>query len=275
MQENTTLGPIGIFDSGYGGLTIFREIKDKLPQYDYIYLGDNARIPYGTRSFETVYQFTKECVFKLFDMGCNLVILACNTASAKALRTIQQNDLPPGKKVLGIIRPTAEHIDQLTKNDKVGILATQGTVLSNSYKLEIAKLHPNTNVYQHACPLWVPLVENNEIDTLAAEYLVSKDIEALLSLDPEIDSIILACTHYPLLLPVIKKFTPPSVTVFSQGKLIADSLADYLARHPEVEEACAKNGNTQFYTTDNPTDFEEKATIFFGEPLTAEHVRVV
>lgn len=272
MKNDTKVGPIGIFDSGFGGLTIFREIKDRLPQYSYIYLGDNARIPYGTRSFDTVYQFTKECIFKLFDLGCNLVILACNTASAKALRTIQQHDLPEGKKVLGIIRPTTESINQFTTSNKIGILATQGTVLSGSYKLEINKFHPHIEVYQQACPLWVPLVENNEINTPAADYFVQKDIEALLNQDHAIDTIVLACTHYPLLLPVIKKFVPESINIFAQGKLIAVSLSDYLHRHPEVEEKCAKGGSTEFYTTDDAIDFEKKATIYFGEELTAKHL---
>lgn len=274
MVNSKKIGPIGIFDSGYGGLTIFKEIKSTLPQYDYIYLGDNARIPYGTRSFDTVYKFTKECVFQLFELGCNLVILACNTASAKALRTIQQNDLPDGKKVLGIIRPTTEAINLFTKNNKIGILATQGTVFSNSYKLEINKFHPEIEVYQQPCPLWVPLVENNEIDTPAADYLVKKDIEALLALEPEIDTIVLACTHYPLLLPVIKKFTPEHISLFSQGKLIADSLTDYLTRHPEVEEKCSKNGLSKFYTTDDAQDFEKKATVYFGEKLRAQHINI-
>ncbi len=267
-------GPIGIFDSGFGGLTVFREIKDQLPQYDYIYLGDNARVPYGTRSFETVYEFTKECVFKLFDLGCNLVILACNTASAKALRTIQQHDLPPGKKVLGVIRPTTESIQQFTSSNQVGVLATQGTVLSESYKIEIHKFHPNIQVFQHACPLWVPLVENNEIDTPAADYLVEKDIAQLLAQSTEIDTLILACTHYPLLLPIIRKHVPRHIRILPQGKLIAESLTDYLKRHQEVAMHCSQNSEMTFYTTDDPTDFEQKAKIFFGEEIRATHIRV-
>lgn len=273
-MDTTQRGPIGIFDSGFGGLTIFREIKNKLPQYDYIYLGDNARVPYGPRSFDAVYQFTKECVFTLFDMGCNLVILACNTASAKALRTIQQNDLPPGKKVLGVIRPTTESIDRFTETNEVGILATQGTVLSESYKIEINKFHPEMKVYQHACPLWVPLVENDEINTPAADYLVERDIQTLLSQSNDIDTVVLACTHYPLLLPAINKFVPPHIHILAQGPLIADSLTDYLYRHPEVESACSKSQSTQFYTTDDPDDFEKKAKIFFGEPIIASHIKV-
>lgn len=274
MANSTQQGSIGIFDSGFGGLTVFRQIKDSLPQYDYIYLGDNARVPYGTRSFETVYQFTKECVFKLFDLGCNLVILACNTASAKALRTIQQNDLPPGKKVLGVIRPTTEAINRFTMSNEVGVLATQGTVLSESYKIEINKFHPLIKVYQHACPLWVPLVENNEINNPATEYLVQKDIAKILSQSENIDTLILACTHYPLLLPVIKKYVPDHVQILSQGQLIARSLSDYLIRHPEVEAACSRQGQTSFYTTDDVSSFEEKAKIFFKEPVKAVHISV-
>lgn len=267
-------GPIGIFDSGYGGLTVFKEIQKQLPQYDYIYLGDNARVPYGTRSFEAVYEFTKECVFKLFDLGCNLVILACNTASAKALRSIQQHDLPPGKKVLGVIRPTTEVVNQYTKTNKVGILATQGTVLSESYKIEIHKFHPEIEVFQHACPFWVPLVENNEIHSEGAHYFVQKDIAAILALSKDIDTLVLACTHYPLLLPILEKYVPHGISILSQGELVAKSLADYLARHPEVKQACSEGGHLTFYTTDSATDFEEKATIFFGKEIQADHIKV-
>lgn len=269
-----TSGPIGIFDSGYGGLTVFKEIQKQLPQYDYIYLGDNARVPYGTRSFEAVYEFTKECVFKLFDLGCNLVILACNTASAKALRSIQQHDLPPGKKVLGVIRPTTEVVDKFTKTQKVGILATQGTVLSESYKIEINKFHPDIEVLQHACPFWVPLVENNEIHSEGAHYFVQKDIEAMLLLDKDIDTLVLACTHYPLLLPIIEKYVPEGISILAQGELVAKSLEDYLHRHPEVERSCSKAGQLTFYTTDDAADFEEKATIFFGQEIQADHIKV-
>lgn len=274
MENKEKIGPIGIFDSGFGGLTVFREIKDKLPEYDYIYLGDNARVPYGTRSFETVYEFTKECVFKLFDLGCNLVILACNTASAKALRCIQQHDLPPGKKVLGVIRPTAENIHLFSKTHSVGILATQGTVLSQSYELEINKLHPEIAVYQHACPMWVPLVESNEINSPATEYIVEKDIKALLAMQPEMDCIVLACTHYPILTAIIRKYVPPHITVLAQGPLIADSLADYLDRHTEIASLCSKNGSMHFYTTDSAADFEEKAGIFFKEKISANTIKV-
>ncbi|MBD1431684.1 glutamate racemase [Sphingobacterium sp. DN00404] len=274
MIDTTKQGPIGIFDSGYGGLTVFRKIKDALPLYDYIYLGDNARVPYGTRPFEEVYDFTKACVFKLFELGCNLVILACNTASAKALRTIQQHDLPPGKKVLGVIRPTTESIHQYTKTNEVGVLATQGTVLSESYKIEITKFHPEIIVYQHACPLWVPLVEKNEISGEIVSKIVQRDIAQILGQSPRIDTLILACTHYPLLLPLICQHTPSAIQILPQGRLIANSLDDYFNRHPEVEEVCSKNGRMQFFTTDNPLDFEEKAAIFFGEKVHAQYISV-
>lgn len=274
MTETTQPGAIGIFDSGFGGLTVFRKIKDTLPLYDYIYLGDNARVPYGTRTFEEVYDFTKASLFKLFDLGCNLVILACNTASAKALRTIQQNDLPAGKKVLGVIRPTTESIHRYTKTNEVGVLATPGTVLSESYKIEINKFHPDINVYQHACPGWVPLVERNEIDGAVAREIVREDIQSILGQSPKIDTLILACTHYPLLLPIIRQHIPSHVQVLPQGELIAASLVDYFIRHPEVEETCSKNSRMQFFTTDNPMDFEEKAEIFFGEKVHAQYVSV-
>lgn len=266
--------PIGIFDSGYGGLTVFKEIKEKLPQYDYIYLGDNARIPYGIRSFETVYQFTKQCVFTLFNQGCNLVILACNTASAKALRTIQQNDLPNGKKVLGVIRPTTESIDQYTKSNHVGILATEGTVKSDSYKIEINKFFPEIEVFQHACPLWVPLVENNDINSYGAHYYVKQDIQQILSLSNKIDCLVLACTHYPILLPIIQQYVPKSITILSQGDLVAQKLANYLVRHPEVVKHCSKNETTSFYTTDNSTVFNEKAELFFGKPVQSNEIKL-
>ncbi|WP_207774434.1 glutamate racemase [Sphingobacterium corticibacter] len=267
-------GPIGIFDSGFGGLTVFKSICERLPQYDYIYLGDNARVPYGNRSFETVYQYTKECVFKLFEMGCPLVIVACNTASAKALRSIQQNDLPPGKKVLGVIRPTTEIIDQYTKTGHVGILATQGTVRSESYKIEIQRFHPQIVVHQHACPVWVPLVENNDLDSEGTHFFVKEDVEALLSQSPEIDTILLACTHYPLLLPTIQAHTPKHIKLVPQGDLVADSLVEYLQRHPEVEVQCRRGSTYSFYTTDDPADFGEKAKLFFGQEVIAFHTIV-
>jgi len=274
MLENQKIGPIGIFDSGYGGLTIFKKILNQLPEYDYIYLGDNARVPYGTRSFETVYEYTKECVFKLFDLGCNLVILACNTASAKALRTIQQNDLPVGKKVLGVIRPTSEIIDQFTNSNKVGILATQGTVASESYLIEIKKFHPEIEVFQHACPFWVPLVENNELNSAGAHFFVQQDIQKLLAQSKDIDAILLACTHYPLLLPIIKKYVPNKIKIISQGNLVAKSLEDYLVRHPEVEERCSKTRKNQFFTTDDSTEFNKKAEIFFGKKVASTSLKL-
>lgn len=271
------MGPIGIFDSGYGGLTVFKEIVKKLPQYDYIYLGDNARVPYGTRSFETVYEYTLQCVEQLFEMGSHMVVLACNTASAKALRSIQQNDLPKYtdlRKVLGVIRPTAEVVGQYSQSKQVGILATNGTVNSESYVLEIHKFFPEIRVFQQACPIWVPLVEANEILNPGAEYFVEKSIKALLDQSASIDTIILACTHYPLLLPLIKKYTPPNIKIISQGPLVADSFANYLDRHPEVERLCTQNGDRKFYSTDDAFNFEEKAALFYGTPVFAEQLKV-
>jgi glutamate racemase len=269
------MGPIGIFDSGYGGLTVFKEIIKVLPQYDYIYLGDNARVPYGTRSYETVYKYTLQCVNELFDMGCHLVILACNTASAKALRTIQQNDLSKygnTKKVLGVIRPTTEIIGQYTKSRSVAIMATSGTVNSESYVIEINKFFPDIHVYQEACPMWVPLVENNEIASDGARYFVKKSIHNLLKRVPDIDTVVLACTHYPLLLPLIKEVVSKDLQVLAQGQIVASSLIDYLARHPEIETRCKKNGTRRFFTTENPENFNEKAALFYGSNVVAEHI---
>jgi len=266
------MGPIGIFDSGYGGLTVFRDIVRKLPQYDYVYLGDNARIPYGTRSFETVYAYTKECVEKLFAMDCHLVILACNTASAKALRTIQQRDLPQQselRKVLGVIRPTTEVIGRHTETRHVGVLATPGTVKSMSYPIEIQKFFPDITVHQQACPMWVPLVENAELDSPGAAFFVEREINQLLAQSPDIDTVVLACTHYPLLHPLIRRFLPDHISLLSQGELVADSLAAYLQRHPEVEQLCTEGGNIRFFTTDNVADFEKRAKTFYGKPVKA------
>lgn len=268
-------GPIGIFDSGYGGLTILKEIVNKLPQYDYLYLGDNARSPYGTRSFDTVYQYTLECVQWFFSQGCNLVILACNTASAKALRTIQQNDLnkiDPAKRVLGVIRPTSEIIGKYTASGNVGILGTSGTVQSNSYPIEIDKFYPEINVFQEACPMWVPLVENNEYHSAGADYFIEKHIKSLLNQSPSIDAILLACTHYPLLLDKIKQFTPDGIKILSQGEIVADSLEEYLKRHPEMEEKCTKNRKISFFTTDSTEDFDNHAAVFFGKPVKSVHL---
>ena len=269
-MSNLKAAPIGVFDSGYGGLTILSEIQKKLPQYDYIYLGDNSRAPYGSRSFDVVYEFTRQAVLSLFDLGCNLVILACNTASAKALRTIQQNDLPkihPDKRVLGIIRPTAEIIGSVSTTKHIGILGTQGTIDSDSYPLEIHKLYPDIVVNSHACPMWAPLVENFQENNDGADYFVKEDIEELLRMDPLIDSIILGCTHYPLLMESIEKYTPDNITIISQGKYVVDSLEDYLKRHPSMNMICSKNGNTGFYTTECATKFEETASIFLKKKI--------
>ena len=268
-------GPIGIFDSGYGGLTILHGIRNLLPQYDYLYLGDNARAPYGTRSFDVVYEFTRQAVMKLFDMGCHIVILGCNTASAKALRTIQQNDLPqidPQRRVLGIIRPTAEVIGSLTATRHVGILATEGTIRSESYTLEIRKLYPDITVSGVACPFWVPLVEYNECDSPGADYFVKKRIDQLMSLDPDIDAIILGCTHYPLLLPKILKYTPDGVRIVPQGDYVADSLKSYIERHPEIEKKCTRGGLVHYLTTENADKFRESAQIFLHEPVEVESI---
>ena len=268
-------GPIGVFDSGYGGLTILHQMRSLLPAYDYLYLGDNARAPYGSRSFDVVYQFTREAVAKLFSMGCRLVILACNTASAKALRTIQQHDLPlidASRRVLGVIRPTAECIGGITQTRHVGILATEGTIKSESYVMEINKLWPDITVTGMACPLWVPLIENNEYDTPGADYFVKKRLDAIMRLDPQIDSIILGCTHYPLLLDKILKYTPRGVRIIPQGEYVAESLKDYLARHPEIDAACTKHGTCRYLTTENSLKFGESARIFMHEPVSAETV---
>jgi glutamate racemase len=269
--------PIGVFDSGYGGLTVLKEIVGQLPQYDYLYLGDNARAPYGTRSFDTVYQYALQCVQWFFSQRCSLVILACNTASAKALRTIQQNDLPKmgaGKRVLGVIRPTTEIIGSFSTSNAVGILGTDGTVQSNSYPIEIAKFYPNIKVYQHACPMWVPLIENNEYQGNGADYFVKKDIDNLLAQSPNIDTILLACTHYPLLLDKIKQFVPAGIQVLSQGKIVADSLQQYLNLHPKMEEKCSKNGQISFYTTDSTEDFDNHAANFYGKPVQSKHLAI-
>lgn len=270
-----TPGSIGIFDSGYGGLTILHGIRQLLPEYDYLYLGDNARTPYGTRSFEVVYEFTRQAVEKLFEMGCHLVILGCNTASAKALRSIQQNDLPkldPNRRVLGVIRPTAEVIGSLTRNRHVGIFATEGTIKSESYNLEIHKLFPDIQVSGVACPFWVPLVEYNEADSPGADYFVKKRIDQLLRLDPQIDTVILGCTHYPLLLPKIHKYMPRGIRIIAQGEYVATSLQSYFQRHPDMEQRCTKNGQTRYLTTENPERFKEQAQIFLHEDIEVENV---
>lgn len=267
--------PIGVFDSGYGGLTVLKEIVHALPQYDYLYLGDNARAPYGPRSFETVYEYTLECVKHLFSKGCYLVILACNTASAKALRNIQQKYLPsidPHRRVLGVIRPTSEIVGNYSKTKHVGILGTTGTVNSGSYPIEIKKFFPDIKVYQEACPMWVPLVENNEYEHTGADYFIKKNMDNLLSLSNQIDTIILGCTHYPLLINKIRKFLPASVTVLSQGEIVAKSLDDYLKRHPEIDAQCSKGGTLEFYTTEFPENFDAQASRFFGKQVPAKHL---
>jgi len=268
-------GPIGIFDSGYGGLTILHGIRQQLPEYDYLYLGDNARAPYGPRSFDVVYEFTRQAVLRLFEMGCHLVILGCNTASAKALRTIQQHDLPrwdAERRVLGIIRPTAEVIGSLTKSRHVGILATEGTIKSKSYNLEIQKLHPDITVSGVACPFWVPLVEYNEANSPGADYFVKKRIDQIMALDPQIDAIILGCTHYPLLMPKILKYLPQGVHVVSQGEYVASSLKSYLERHQGIERKCAKNASVHYLTTENPEKFKESAQLFLHEQIEVENI---
>jgi glutamate racemase len=272
---NKKIGPIGIFDSGYGGLTILEKIRKELPDYDYIYLGDNARTPYGTRSFDVVYKYTLECVKQLFEMGCQLVVLACNTASAKALRSIQQIDLSqldPTRRVLGVIRPTVEAVGNITKSKHIGLLATVGTVQSDSYPLEIHKLHEDIIVTSEACPMWVPLIENNEHNSVGADYFIRKNVEHLLASDSEIDTVMLGCTHYPLLEDKIKSILPQGVEVVSQGQLVAQSLKDYLQRHPEMDVRCTKNGQTRYFTTESVEKFASSASIFLNEKIQAEHI---
>jgi glutamate racemase len=269
--------PIGVFDSGYGGLTVLKEFVKRLPRHDFIYLGDNARTPYGSRSYTTVYAYTLEAVLSLFRLGCHLVIIACNTSSAKALRTIQQKNLPeidPDRRVLGVIRPTVEILGSITKTKHVGILGTAGTVSSNSYPLEIKKLFNDLIVAQEACPMWVPLVENNEICNPGAEYFVRKNIDQLLSRDPKIDAIILGCTHYPLLLDTIRKFTPPHVTLIPQDQIVAESLTDYLRRHPEIDSRCSTTGSLKFYTTDSTDLFDKLGSNFFRKQIASEKIHL-
>lgn len=278
IQLPKSAGPIGVFDSGYGGLTIYDEIQKLLPQYDYIYLGDNARTPYGTRSFDVVCEFTRQAVRYLFQQGCQLVILACNTASAKALRTIQQVDLPaldPNRRVLGIIRPTVEHVGEVTKSGHVGVLATEGTIKSHSYPLEIRKLYPDVEVTGEACPMWVPLVETNESGSDGADFFVKRHIENLLARDSMIDTIILGCTHYPMLMDKIRKYTPEGITLLTQGAAVASSLADYLQRHPEMDEMCTKGGRTIFCTTESDGKFGAQASLFLNYNVDVRNVTLV
>ena len=267
--------PIGIFDSGYGGLTILRDIQRRLPQYDYVYLGDNARAPYGTRSFDLVYEFTLQAVKALFERGCHLVILACNTASAKALRSIQQNDLPgidPARRVLGVIRPTVEVLADITESGHIGVLATPGTVASHSYALEIGTGNPGMTVTEHACPMWVPLVENNEAGNPGADYFVAKYIDEVMEIDSEIDTLVLGCTHFPILIDKIRSHAGARVKIVAQGGIVAESLADYLLRHPEIESTCSKNGSTQYLTTENPEKFNSIASLFMEMNIESSRV---
>lgn len=272
------MAKIGVFDSGYGGLTVLKELRKKLPEYDYIYLGDNARTPYGNRSFETVYQFTLHAVKKLFEMDCELVILACNTASAKALRQIQQKDLPhisETKRVLGVIRPSAEILGEFSKTKEVGILATEGTVVSESYLIELNKFFPELKVYQEACPIWVPLIEYNLHGTDAGKQLIEMHLNQLLNKSDKIDCVLLGCTHYPLIQDIIKSFLPQHIRVLSQGEIVANSLINYLERHKSMANALIKEGSIEFYTTDNPSDFEKKAAVFYDSPISCKELKLV
>lgn len=276
-NSESCIGPIGVFDSGYGGLTILRDIRRELPYYSYIYIGDNARAPYGTRSFDIVYKFTLQAVERLFSLGCRLVILACNTVSAKALRTIQQVDLPridPSRRVLGVIRPSVEALGGLTHSGHIGVFGTPGTVKSGSYNMEIDKLYPGYVTVPHACPMWVPLVENKEADRPGADYFVKQEIDRLFAKDSRIDTVLLACTHYPLLINKIRQFMPGGVTVVPQGVIVARSLADYLKRHPEMERVCARGGRCDYYTTESSDKFSEQASMFMGEPVAARHIEL-
>lgn len=275
ITEPPQSAPIGIFDSGYGGLTVLRDLLSQLPQYDYLYLGDNARAPYGTRSFDLVYRFTLQAVRELFSRGCPLVILACNTASAKALRSIQQRDLPgmdPSRRVLGVIRPTVEALPGLTRNGHIGLLGTPGTVASRSYEIEIAKHAPGCTVTARACPMWVPLVENREYDGPGADYFVRKYIDSLLGADPDIDTIVLGCTHYPLLIDKIRLYTPPEITLLSQGTIVARSLSDYLARHPEMDSRLSRGGSATYLSTEEADRFASMASLFLGRPVEASRI---
>lgn len=275
LEDSSAYSPIGIFDSGYGGLTVLRELVARMPEYDYLYLGDNARAPYGSRSFDTVYEYTLECVRHLFDRGCSLVVLACNTASAKALRTIQQKDLAridPEKRVLGVIRPTAEVVGKYSKSGHVGIFATNGTVSSGSYLIEIEKFFPELEVFQEACPMWVPLIENHELNNAGTDYFVKKHIDRLFSQSRYIDTIILACTHYPILKPVIEKHLPAGVTLLSQGAIVSHSLKDYLARHTVMNARISKAGRQDFLTTDSTEIFDTHASLFFGADVKSQHL---
>lgn len=275
QSNNIEQAPIGVFDSGFGGLTILRDIRQRLPQYDYLFVGDNARAPYGTRSRELVYEFTLQAVKHLFSKGCHLIILACNTASAEALRTIQQQDLPtlaPDRRVLGVVRPTVEKVGELTRSGQIGVFGTPGTIASRSYNIEIEGMYPDFKVHGHACPMWVPLVENRESEGDGADYFVKKDIDQLMAVCPDIDTIILGCTHYPLLINKINRYKPQGVNIVQQGPIVADSLADYLQRHPEIECHCSRGGTCQYYTTEDPDHFSPLASVFVNEPVKATRI---
>jgi len=270
-------GPIGVFDSGYGGLTVLSSLVEKLPEYDFLYLGDNARSPYGSRSFDVIYEYTLQAVEELFSRGCHLVILACNTASAKALRTIQQKDLPrldPSKRVLGVIRPSTEAIGDLTHSGVVGLLATEGTIRSQSYAIELAKYAPDVTLVQQVCPMWVPLIENNLFDTPSGKAFIKADIDALLQQNPDIDTIVLGCTHYPILLELISSLLPSSIRLISQGPIVAEKLSEYLNRHPEMEMKCSKNGSVDFLTSENAMEFNKKASHFLGKIVDSVHINL-
>lgn len=276
IEDNDILrAPIGVFDSGFGGLTILRDIRQRLPQYDYLFVGDNARAPYGTRSRELVYEFTLQAVKHLFAQGCHLIILACNTASAEALRTIQQNDLPslaPNRRVLGVVRPTVEKVGELTRTGHIGVFGTPGTIASRSYNIEIESMYPGFKVHGHACPMWVPLVENRESEGDGADYFVKKDIDQIMNDCPDIDTVILGCTHYPLLINKINRYRPQGVNIIQQGPIVADSLADYLQRHPEIEQHCSRGGSCRYYTTEDPDHFSPLASVFVNEPVNATRI---
>ncbi|MFV0593670.1 MAG: glutamate racemase [Draconibacterium sp.] len=269
--------PIGVFDSGYGGLTVLKELVATLPEYDFLYLGDNARTPYGTRSFDVVYKYTLQCVKYLFAQGCPLIIIACNTASAKALRNIQMLDLPslaPNNRVLGVIRPSVEKVAEITRNGHVGVLGTVGTVTSESYPIELEKWSEGRvkSTVQEACPMWVPIVENNEIETEGAEFFVKKNIQNILKKDEDIDTLILGCTHYPLLETLIRKYVPEEIEILKQGHIVAEKLTDYLKRHPEMEVRLSRGGSIDFRTTESTATFENKASVFMNRDVKASTI---
>ncbi len=275
MTDSPKAGRIGVFDSGYGGLTILKGILEELPEYDYLYLGDNARAPYGTHSFDIVFDFTREAVEELFRRGCHLVILACNTASAKALRSVQQHVLPvkyPGRRVLGVIRPTVEAVGDITRNGHIGLLATPGTVRSHSYRMEVDKLQHGAHITEHACPMWVPLIETGEAAGPGADYFVKKYIDEIMTLDPDIDTLVLGCTHYPLLMKKIKKYAPEGVEILAQGEIVGKSLKDYLKRHPEMDALCSKGGTVEFLTTENAESFDGFAQLFLDCPVASQRI---